>query len=82
MNNPMMNHPVMQMVNVMRSGGNPMQVIQQMAGRNPQMGQFLQMVGGRDSRQLQQMAVNAARERGVTVEQVARQLGISLPNNG
>lgn len=80
MNNPMFQNPVMQMINTMRGGGNPMRILQQMAGRNPQMGQFVQMVGGKGPQQLKQMAMNAARERGVSVEQVAQSLGISLPS--
>lgn len=80
-NNPIMNNPVMQAVNLMRNGGNPMQLFQQMAGNNPQMGQFIQMVGGKNSNQLKQMAINAAKERGTSVEQIAQALGISLPGN-
>ncbi len=81
MNSPMMNHPVAQMVNLMRSGGNPLELMQRMAGGNPQMGQFLQMIGGKNPGQLKQMAMNAARERGTNVQQIAQQLGIPLPEN-
>lgn len=80
MNNPIMN-PIMQAVNLMRSGRNPMQLFQQMAGNNPMMGQFMQMVNGKGSGQLRQMAMNVAKERGISVEQVAQQLGISLPGS-
>lgn len=86
--NPMMNNPmgqmmqnnhIMQMMNIARSGGNPMQLIQQMAGRNPQAAQFVQMVQGKNVQQLQTMAENIAKERGTTIQQVAQQLGMQIP---
>ena len=77
--NPPMNNPLMQMVNIARNGGNPMALMQQMAGNNPQIAQVMRMMQGKNPQQLQQMAANMARERGVSLEQVAQQLGISLP---
>lgn len=75
--NPMfpMNNPVIALVNAAKNGGNPMQMIQQMAGQDPQMQQFMQMVNGKSPQQLRQMAENMARERGTNVEAVIKQLG-------
>lgn len=75
--NPMfpMNNPVIALVNAAKNGGNPMQMIQQMAGQDPQMRQFMQMVNGKSPQQLRQMAENMARERGTNVEAVIKQLG-------
>lgn len=75
--NPMfpMNNPVIALVNAAKNGGNPMQMIQQMAGQDPQMRQFMQMVNGKNPQQLRQMAENMARERGTNVEAVIKQLG-------
>lgn len=85
MNNPMgqmmQNNPIMQMMNIARSGGNPMHLIQQMAGRNPQAAQFMQMIQGKNVQQLQTMAENIAKERGTTIQQVAQQLGMQIPNS-
>ena len=78
MNMPM-NNPVFALVNAMQSGKNPMALVQQMAARDPQMRQFMQMVNGKSPEQLRQMAENMARERGTTINDVARQLGISIP---
>ena len=58
-----------------------MQLLQQMAGRNSQAAQVMQMIRGKNPQQLRTMAENMCRERGTSVEQVARQLGISLPSN-
>ena len=81
MMNPMMNNPLMAILGAMRSGGNPMSMLQQMAGQNPQMRQFMQMINGKSPDQLKQIAENMARERGVSLNDVARQLGITLPSD-
>ena len=70
-----MNNPVIALVNAAKNGGNPMQMIQQMAGQDPQIRQFMQMVNGKNPQQLRQMAENMARERGTNVEAVIKQLG-------
>lgn len=56
-----------------------MQMMQQMARNNPQINQVMQMMNGKNSDQLRQMASNMAKERGMSLEQVAQQLGIPLP---
>ncbi len=72
----MTNNPMMGLVNLARNGGNPMTLIQQIAGQNPQMRQALSMVQGKTPDQLKQMAENMAKERGVTVEQIAKNIGL------
>lgn len=74
-----MNNPLFQMINLARNGGNPMQLLQQMARSNPQVNQVIQMMNGKSPDQLRQMASNMAKERGVSLEQVAQQLGIPIP---
>lgn len=72
----MMNNPLMGLVSLARNGGNPMMLMQQMAGQNPQMQQAMSMIQGKTSEQLKQMAENMAKERGMTVEQVAKNIGL------
>jgi transposase-like protein len=48
---------------------------------NPQVRQVMQMMNGKTPEQLRQMANNMAAERGTTVEDIARQLGIQIPSN-
>lgn len=79
MNNLMKNNPVIQLMNLVRGGGNPTQLLQQMAGRNPQAAQVMRMMQGKNPQQMRTMAENMARERGTSLEQVASQLGIPLP---
>lgn len=77
----MMNNPLMMLMGLMRSGGNPMMMLQQMAGKDPQVAQFMRMLNGKNTQQLQQMAENVAKEKGVSINDVARQLGLNLPSN-
>ena len=72
-----MNNPIMILVQAMRNGGNPMQMIQQMAGQNPQINQAYQLMQGKRPQQLQMMAQNMARERGIDINQMLRELGIN-----
>ncbi len=78
MNNPMMGNPLMALVQAAKGGGNPMMLLQQMAGQNPQAAQAMRMVQGKTPQQLRSMAENMCKERGVTPEQVAQQLGIPM----
>lgn len=81
MNNPLLNNPMMQMMAMLRNGMNPQQLLMQMAQNNPQARQVVQMMQGKSPEELRQMANNIAAERGTTVEDVARQLGITIPSN-
>ena len=76
--NPMfpMNNPMVALVNAAKNGGNTMQMIRQFSAQDPHMRNFMQMVSGKNSQQLRQMAENMARERGTTVEQIRQQLGL------
>lgn len=76
-----MNNPLNLMLNVLRRGGNPVSIAQQMAATNPAMRQFYNMVNGKSPAQLKQMAENMAKERGVSINDVARQLGITIPSD-
>lgn len=79
--NPMTTNPLNMVMNAMRSGANPTALIQQMAASNPQMRQFMQMIHGKSPDQLKQMAENVAKERGVSINDVARHLGITIPSD-
>lgn len=72
----MTNNPIFNLINLARTGGNPMTLMQQMAGRDPRAQQALQMVQGKTPDQLRQMAENMAKECGTTVDEIARGLGL------
>lgn len=71
-----MNNPLMMLIQAAQGGGNPIQIITQMAGGNPIMGQGLKMIQGKSPDQIRQMAENMARERGTTAEEVLQNLGL------
>ena len=77
----MMSNPMMQMIGMLRNGKNPQQFLMQMAQSNPQVRQVVQMMNGKSPEELRRMADNIAAERGTTVEDVAKQLGIAIPSN-
>lgn len=78
---PMQNNPIMMLVQAMNNGGNPMALMQQMAGQNPQIARAMQMIQGKNSQQLEQIARNMAKEQGVDINQMIRDLGIASPSN-
>lgn len=66
---------IMNLVSAYKSG-NLLPAIQQMAATNPQMQQTLGMMQGKDTNQIMQMAQNMAAERGTTVEDIAKSIGL------
>ena len=77
MNNAPMNP--MQLIQMLRNGGNPNQLIAMAAQRNPALRQAMQMVNGRTPEQVRDMAYDLAKQRGVDLNQLAQKLGIHLP---
>ena len=51
-------------------------MLTQLLARNPQAQMAMRMLGGKSPAQLEQMARNMAKERGMIIEQVMQQLGI------
>ena len=74
MNLPM-NHPLAMLMQGIQRGGSPIQLMQQM-GNNPIVSQGMRMVQGKSPQQLQQMAENMARERGIDLNQLINSLPI------
>lgn len=68
------NSPIAQIINMMRTGGNPTALMQQMMSSNPQL---QQIAAGKTPDQLMSIAENMCRERGTSVDNVLRQFGIS-----
>lgn len=75
------NNPMMQMMALLQAGQNPNAILRMLAQNNPQVRQVMQMFSGKSPQQLQMMAQNMAAERGTSIEDVARQLGIQIPSN-
>lgn len=57
-----------------------MGMLQQMAGQNPQAKQAFDMMNAGNTQGLKEMAMNMAKERGTTPEEIIKGLGMSMPN--
>lgn len=76
----MNNNPMAQMMQLLQAGQNPNAVLRMMVQSNPEVRQVMQMFNGKSPQQLRLMAQNMAAERGTTIEDIARQLGIQIPS--
>lgn len=70
-----MNNPMQTIMSMMRSGGNPAQILQSMAQQDPRVGQAMQMIQGKSPQELRSMAENVARERGIDLNAFVQQFG-------
>lgn len=68
-----------QAIQMLRSGANPNQLMMQLAQNNPAVQQAMRAVNGKTPDQIRDMAMQMAQQRGVDLNQLARQMGISLP---
>lgn len=77
----MNNNPLAVMMQMMQRGGNPMQLLAQMASQNPQAAQAMRIIQGKNPQQLRQTAENMAKEQGINLNDMAAQIGLKLPND-
>lgn len=75
-----MNNPMMSMLQMAMGGMSPMQYLQQRMGQNPQIAQAMNLIQGKTPEQLHEIADNMAKQRGTTVEEIARKYGLPLNN--
>lgn len=75
-----MNNPMMAMMQAAMSGMRPAQYLQQMASQNPMAAQAMNLIQGKTPEQLREIASNMAKQRGTTVEDIARQYGLPMNN--
>lgn len=70
-NLPQVNGEMRNLINMFKSGGNPMQVIQMLAGRNPQLQPIVQAL--QNGGNLEQMVRQICRERNINVDEFMKQ---------
>lgn len=70
------NGPMAMLMRAAQRGGNPMQIIGQMAGNNPQMRRGMQLISGKSPAELEQYARNMAQSQGKDINQILQSLGI------
>lgn len=69
----------MQILQAVQNGANPNQLINQLAQTNPAIRQAMQIMNGKTPNQIRDMVYRTAQQRGVDLNQVARQWGVKLP---
>lgn len=67
-------NPVFAMMQAMQQGQSPVQFLQGMASQDPRAQQAMQIIRGKDSRQLETIARNMARENGIDIDTALRQV--------
>lgn len=72
-------NPVQMMMQMLTSGGSPMQIMQQLAGSNPALAPALKLCQGKNPDQLKQTFYNLCKSKGIDPNQVASQCGVTLP---
>lgn len=80
MRQQMNNNPMAMLMQAVQRGANPMQMMAQMAGQNPQAAQAMRIIQGKSPQELEQIARNMAREQGISLDDMARQMGMQIPN--
>ena len=75
------NNPMAQVMQMLQGGQNPATVLDMLSGVSPQVRQVKDIMRGKSPAELEQMARNMAKERGTTIEDIARSLGIQIPSN-
>lgn len=76
--NQMMNNPVASLISMMKTGRNPMALLQTMARNDPVVAQVMQMTQGKSPDQLRKMCENMCAEHGTTLDDFARSIGITI----
>lgn len=71
------NNPMQMIMNQFMGGMSPMAILDRMGG--PQVQQAKQIIGGKNEKQLREIANNMARQRGVDLNALAQQLGMQIP---
>lgn len=69
----------MQAIQMLRNSANPNQLMMQLAQNNPAVQQAMRAVNGKTPDQIRDMAMQMAQQRGVDLNQLARQMGMQLP---
>ena len=74
----MVNNPMMQVLQLMRNGGNLMRRRNQMTGNNLMVATLRKSMQGKSPEALGQMAMTIPRDRGIDLDQSAHQFGMKI----
>jgi hypothetical protein len=73
----MINNPF-QMLNMFKNTNNPMSLVKQLAGNNPQIQGLINNLQGKNPKELEQYARNLAQSKGIDLKQFMGQYGINI----
>ena len=73
----MMNNPI-QLIGMLQNANNPMALMQQVLGNNPQFQQVMKIAQGKSPQQLEQYVRNLAHGQNVNINQLANQFGLKI----
>lgn len=76
----MTNFNIGQIMQMAQRGVDPNRLAQQLIQQNPAVQQAAQMMQGKTPAQIKQMAYNRAAQMGVDLNQMAKEMGIKLPD--
>ena len=71
-------NPFMAAMQMAQNGKNPIQMLQQIMGSNPQFNQVMRVINSKDPASMKSTAEKMFKERGVDMEQFAKSMGITL----
>ena len=73
----MLNNPL-QLIGLLQNSNNPIGVLQQLLGNNPQYRQVMQIAQGKSPQELEQYVRNLYQSQGQDINQTARQFGLTI----
>lgn len=68
-----------QAIQMLQNGINPNQIMSQMIQQNPTVRQAAQFMNGKTPQQIKNEVQQMAKQRGINLDQLAKQLGIRIP---
>ena len=73
----MLNNPL-QLMGMLQGASNPMVLMQQLFGSNPQFRQVMQIAQGKSPQELEQYVRNVCKNQNIDINQLANQFGLKL----
>lgn len=75
----MTNFNIGQIMQMAQRGVNPDRLVQQLVKQNPAVKRAAELINGKSDDQIKEMVYSRARQMGVNLDEMARQMGIKLP---
>ena len=69
----------LQMLGALQKAQNPIGLLNQIVGQNPQLKKVLEIVNGKSPKEIEQYVRNTAQTQGIDLNQLAKKMGLQLP---